>query len=60
MIRHVWGVIYLIIGTLFIFAAIYEAKETIWNAGTIIFAGFAAFDVRTGFRFLFKGNKVTK
>ncbi|TCP19729.1 uncharacterized protein DUF4305 [Scopulibacillus darangshiensis] len=53
--KIIWGFIYLMIGSLFIFAAAYEAQDTVWNAATIFFAAFAAFDVRMGFHHLIKG-----
>ncbi|MBM7646593.1 hypothetical protein JOD45_002824 [Scopulibacillus daqui] len=44
--RLTWGFIYLLFGAAFIYFAIYEARETLWNPTTILLSALAAFDIQ--------------
>ncbi len=56
------GIIYALMGTLFIYIAISSATETIWNFSTILLALVATFDFGVAVRMFslhFKIKKVT-
>ncbi|MFC7393521.1 DUF4305 domain-containing protein [Scopulibacillus cellulosilyticus] len=51
--RLTWGVVYLLFGAAFTFFAVYEGRETMWNATTILLSALAAFDIQNAlFHFL--------
>ncbi len=51
---YLWGFIYLGMAALFIASAVHEADPSIWNAGTLLFAAVAAFDIRMAIRYFFQ------